>query len=150
MDGVEPLKHVVVIAATNRPDVIDIGLTRPGRFDHLIYVYPPDLNCRREIFKLNIFGNKMPVSKDIQIEEMAIKTEGYSGAEICLICREAGLNALSISFIYLFFIFILDRDIQSNEIIYEDFKYSLNKVKPRLNKEMIRYYEEFETKMKLI
>lgn len=94
MDGVETLKHVIVIAATNRPDIIDIGLTRPGRFDHLIYIPPPDLNCRKEIFKLNIIGNKMPVS-EVDIDALANKTEGFSGAEICLICREAGLHALS-------------------------------------------------------
>ena len=95
MDGVETLKHVIVIAATNRPDIIDIGLTRPGRFDHLIYIPPPDLHCRKEIFKLNIIGNKMPVI-EVDIDALANKTEGFSGAEICLICREAGLHALSI------------------------------------------------------
>lgn len=99
MDGVETLKHVIVIAATNRPDIIDIGLTRPGRFDHLIYIPPPNLNCRKEIFKLNIIGNKMPVS-EVDIDALANKTEGFSGAEICLICREAGLHALSNKFIF--------------------------------------------------
>lgn len=94
MDGVETLKHVIVIAATNRPDIIDIGLTRPGRFDHLIYIPPPDLDCRLEIFKINIIGNKMPAF-EVNFETLAQKAEGYSGAEICLICREAGLQALS-------------------------------------------------------
>lgn len=94
MDGIE-VNNVITIAATNRPDIIDIGLTRPGRIDHLIYVPPPDLEARMEILKLNIVGNKMPVNEDVKIDDLAKKTERYSGAEICLICREAGLKALS-------------------------------------------------------
>lgn len=94
MDGFET-NNVITIAATNRPDVIDIGLTRPGRIDHLIYVPPPDLEARTEILKLNIVGNRMPVDGEVRIEELAKRTERYSGAEICLICREAGLKALS-------------------------------------------------------
>ena len=61
MDGVESLKNVVIIAATNRPDILDKALMRPGRFDHLIYVPPPNLEGRHEIFNINIIGNKMPV-----------------------------------------------------------------------------------------
>jgi len=96
MDGIEGLKNVVIIAATNRPEIIDKALTRPGRFDHLIYVPPPDLECRREILKINILGNSMPVKEgDLDIEELAKATEGYSGAELTLIVREAGLHALS-------------------------------------------------------
>jgi len=96
MDGIEGLKNVVIIAATNRPEIIDKALTRPGRFDHLIYVPPPDLECRREILKINILGNNMPVKEgDLDIEELAKATEGYSGAELTLIVREAGLHALS-------------------------------------------------------
>jgi transitional endoplasmic reticulum ATPase len=64
MDGIEALKNVVVVAATNRPEIIDKALTRPGRFDHLIYVPPPDIKCRQEIFKITVYGNKMPVEKD--------------------------------------------------------------------------------------
>ena len=96
MDGIEGLKNVVIIAATNRPEIIDKALTRPGRFDHLIYVPPPDLECRREILKINILGNNMPIKEgDLDIEELAKATEGYSGAELTLIVREAGLHALS-------------------------------------------------------
>lgn len=109
MDGIEGLKNVVIVAATNRPDIIDKALTRPGRFDHLIYVPPPDLECRREILKINIFENKMPVKEgDINIEELAKATEGYSGAEITLIVREAGLFALA-------------RDIFSAQVLKSDF-----------------------------
>jgi SpoVK/Ycf46/Vps4 family AAA+-type ATPase len=95
MDGIESLKNVIIIAATNRPDIIDLAVLRPGRFDHLIYVPPPNLQCREEILKINIFGNKMPVGENFNIEDLAKRVDGYSGAEICLICREAGLHALS-------------------------------------------------------
>lgn len=101
MDGIE-INNVITIAATNRPDVLDLGITRPGRMDHLIYVPPPDYDARVEILKLNVLGNKMPVN-DVSLEELAKKTENYSGAEICLICREAGLKALS-TFLFLIFI----------------------------------------------
>ena len=71
MDGVEALQNVVIVAATNRPEIIDPALMRPGRFDHLIYIPLPDLDCRREIFKINIIKNKMPVELSINIEELA-------------------------------------------------------------------------------
>ena len=93
MYGVEGLKGVIVIAATNRPDIIDKALTRPGRFDHLIYVPPPDFDSRKQVFSISM--KKMPLDKDISVENLAIWSEGYGGAEICLVCREAGLNALS-------------------------------------------------------
>lgn len=95
MDGIEGLKGVVIIAATNRPDVIDKALTRPGRFDHLIYVPPPTFENRMDILKINVYGNKMPVDEKIDLKKIAFMTEFYSGAEMCLICREAGLQALS-------------------------------------------------------
>jgi transitional endoplasmic reticulum ATPase len=60
MDGIEGLKNVVIVAATNRPEIIDKALTRPGRFDHLIYVPPPDLECRKEILRINVVCSGMP------------------------------------------------------------------------------------------
>jgi len=57
MDGIEALKNVIVVAATNRPDILDNALTRPNRFDHLIYIPPPDIKNREEIFKINLIGN---------------------------------------------------------------------------------------------
>ncbi len=131
------MNNVITIAATNRPDILDIGITRPGRIDHLIYVPPPDEEARVEILKLNIIGNKMPVCEEISIEDLAIKTDRYSGAEICLICREAGLNALS-------------RDLNEKEIRKEDFIRALEKVKPRITKETLRYYRDFEENRKLL
>ena len=93
MDGVESRAKVIVIAATNRLDIIDSALLRPGRFDRLIKVPLPDLNARKQI--LNIGFKKMPLSKDVNLDEIAVLGEGLSGAEMSLVCREAGLKALT-------------------------------------------------------
>ena len=74
MDGIEALNKVIIVAATNRPDILDLALTRPGRFDHMVMVPPPDYEGRLEIFKINIFGNKMPISEDILIHNLAEKS----------------------------------------------------------------------------
>jgi len=77
IDGLEELRGVVVIAATNRPDIIDPALLRPGRFDKLLYVPPPDVNARKEILKIHL--KKKPLAEDVDIEELAKRTEGYTG-----------------------------------------------------------------------
>lgn len=95
MDGIESLENVFVMAATNRLDIVDPALLRPGRFDYLIEVPLPDENARKEIFK--IYLNKMSL-EDMDIDSLttnlARMTEGYSGSHIMSICREAGLYAL--------------------------------------------------------
>lgn len=80
LDGIQPLKRVVVVAATNRPDVIDPALLRPGRLDRLVYVPPPDTPSRREILRLALA--KIPAAGDVDREELARKTAGFSGAEV--------------------------------------------------------------------
>jgi transitional endoplasmic reticulum ATPase len=92
MDGIEKLKSVVVIAATNRPDILDPALLRPGRFDRVVYVPPPDKKGRLEIFKVHT--RNMPLAEDVDLEKLAEITEGYTGADIEAVCREAALNAL--------------------------------------------------------
>jgi transitional endoplasmic reticulum ATPase len=92
MDGLERLEGVVVIAATNRPDIIDPALLRPGRFDRLIYVPPPDERARLEILKVHT--RKMPLAEDVDLAEIARKTEGYTGADLAAVCKEAALAAL--------------------------------------------------------
>jgi transitional endoplasmic reticulum ATPase len=92
MDGIERLRNVVVIGATNRPDILDPALLRPGRFDRLIYVPPPDYKARLEIFKVHT--RKMPLADDVDLEELARRTEGYTGADIAAVCREAAILAL--------------------------------------------------------
>ncbi|HHO57232.1 MAG TPA: AAA family ATPase, partial [Thermoplasmatales archaeon] len=84
LDGLEELRDVTVIAATNRPDIIDPALLRPGRFDRLIYIPPPDKKAREEIFKIHT--RKKPLAKDVSIKELAEKTEGYTGADIAAVC----------------------------------------------------------------
>ena len=92
MDGITPLNRVVVIAATNRPDILDPALLRPGRFDRLIYVPPPDKQARLEILKVHT--RKVALDEDVSLEELAERTEGYTGADLAALVREATLRAL--------------------------------------------------------
>jgi transitional endoplasmic reticulum ATPase len=92
MDGIEDLKGVVVIAATNRPDILDPALLRPGRFDRLIYVPLPDARAREEIFKIHLRGK--PLDKDVDIQKLVSLTEGYTGADIAALCNTAAMIAL--------------------------------------------------------
>nr|MBC8522121.1 AAA family ATPase [Methanomicrobia archaeon] len=92
LDGIEELKEVVVIAATNRMDLIDKALLRPGRIDRLIYISAPGEKEREEIFKIHL--REKPLADDVDISELAKQTEGYSGADIEAICREAAMLAL--------------------------------------------------------
>ena len=87
MDGLEELRNVVIIAATNRPDIVDPALLRPGRFDRLLLVPPPDLEARKQIFRIHT--KKTPLAEDVKLDELARKTEGYTGADIASICNTA-------------------------------------------------------------
>ena len=92
LDGIEELENVVVIAATNRPDLIDPSLLRPGRIDLKIEIPVPSEKSRAEIFKVHT--RRMPLSKNINLNDYVKKTEGWTGAEIANLCREAGMNAI--------------------------------------------------------
>jgi len=92
MDGIEELRGVIVLAATNRPDIVDPALLRPGRFDKLLYVPLPDLEARKEI--LGIHLRRKPLAEDVDIEELAKKTEGYTGADLAAICNTAVMLAI--------------------------------------------------------
>ncbi|BDB97593.1 CDC48 family AAA ATPase [Saccharolobus caldissimus] len=92
MDGIQPLNRVVVIAATNRPDILDPALLRPGRFDRLIYVPPPDEKARLEILK--IYVRSLPIDSTVNLEELAKKLEGYTGADIEALARETAMKIL--------------------------------------------------------
>ena len=87
MDGVEDLKDVLVLAATNNPWIVDQALMRPGRFNKKIYIGPPDDAARRQILEINT--RKRPLHKDVDLEALVTGTEGRSGAEIVSICGEA-------------------------------------------------------------
>ena len=87
MDGLEALHNVVVIAATNRPDIIDPALLRPGRFDRLVLIPPPDLEARKEILRIHTKGK--PIQKDVDLDKLATKMENFTGADIAAVCNEA-------------------------------------------------------------
>ena len=92
MDGLESLNDVVVIAATNRPDIMDPALLRPGRFDKSIFIGPPDKESRRSI--LGIHTRNRPLEDDVDLDAIAEKTEGCTGADLSAICNEAVMNAV--------------------------------------------------------
>ncbi len=92
MDGLESTKDIVVIAATNRPDLIDRALIRTGRFDRFVYVGAPDADSRKEIF--DIYMKEMPIAEDVSREMLVQMTEYYVGGDIEALCREAGMRAL--------------------------------------------------------
>ena len=92
MDGLEELRDVIIIAATNRPDLVDPALLRPGRLDRLIYIPAPNREERKKIFEVHLRGK--PLADDVNLDDLARRTEGYVGADIEAICREAAMMAL--------------------------------------------------------
>ena len=126
MDGLITLENVVVLAATNKPHLIDDALLRPGRFDYLVYVPKPDLKARLEILKVHT--RNMPL-QGVNLEEMSEKTEGFSGADLEALCREAGLNAIR-------------KDI--DKVMAEDFHEALQRIKPTITPQMENRYKLFE------
>ncbi len=128
MDGIESLQNVVVIAATNRPDILDPAVMRPGRFDRLIDVPAPDSKALMQIFKIH--ARDMPLSKDVDLQEIAVKAKGYSGADVEALCREAAMNALRDS-------------IDAKEVTRKDFDDAMGTIKPSINEKMEDYYSQF-------
>jgi transitional endoplasmic reticulum ATPase len=135
MDGVLVLEDVVVIAATNRPDILDPAILRPGRFDRLIYVPKPDDNARLEIFK--IYTKDMPLEENVNLSSLANLTRNYSGADIEALCREAAMNALR-------------RDIDVNSIILKDFREAMKKIGPSVSQSMDTWYQNFMKQVRSI
>ncbi len=120
MDGLEELQDVAIIAATNRPDILDTGLMRPGRFDRHIQVKEPDEEARIAIFKVHT--KNMPLAKDVDLKKLAKQTDGYVGADIESVCREAAMLTLR-------------ENLEAKEIPNKYFKEALDKVKPGHNQE---------------
>ncbi|MFZ1178198.1 MAG: AAA family ATPase [Mycobacterium sp.] len=92
LDGVNPLRDVVVLGATNRPDLIDPALLRPGRLERLVFIEPPDAAARREI--LRTAGKSIPLSDDVDLDDVAAELDGYSAADCVALLREAALTAM--------------------------------------------------------
>ncbi|MCS7123142.1 MAG: CDC48 family AAA ATPase [Candidatus Aenigmarchaeota archaeon] len=135
MSGITDIKNVVIMAATNRPDLVDPALLRPGRLDKLIFIPPPDKDARLEILKIHT--RNMPLAKDVDLKEIAEKTENYSGADLEALVKEAALNALR-------------EDMNAKEVRKIHFEEALKKVLPSLSKEMIEYYKRFETRRRAV
>jgi len=133
IDGIEALQNVAVVAATNRPDILDPAVLRPGRFDRLIYVPAPDEQSLVQILKIHTRG--MPLAKDINLSELARNIAGYSGADVEAICREAAMNSLR-------------RDIDSKEVTLQDFKEAMVKIKPSITSDMDAWYQGFGKRFK--
>jgi len=130
MDGIQILKGVVVIGATNRPDILDPALLRPGRFDRVIYVPPPDVEGRYQIFQIHT--REMPLDDDVDLRRLAEMTEGYTGADIEAVCREAALTAAR-------------EDLNIKKVSMRHFVAALEKVKPSITPEQRREYEKILT-----
>lgn len=135
LDGIETLEGVIIVASTNRPDLIDKALLRPGRLDSIIYVPLPDLETRKEILRISFKKIALKLENDLEqtLTYIAEKTNGYSGAEITAVCQEAGLIAL-------------ENDINCDGVKTEHFIKSLDIVKPRTSQEMINFYETYSSK----
>ncbi|MGV9203767.1 MAG: CDC48 family AAA ATPase [Promethearchaeia archaeon] len=133
LDGLEVNKDIVVIAATNRPDILDPALIRPGRIDRILLVPPPDKEGREEIFE--IFSEPMPLSTDVKTEKVIKMTEGFSGADIETFCREAAMIAL--------------RDnIRARTVNMDHFERAREFVSASINDDIIKWYENYQDKLK--
>ena len=126
MDGIERLEGVIVLGATNRPDMLDPSLLRPGRFDRLVLVTRPDREAREEILKVH--AKAMPL-RGVSIEELSKKTEGYSGADLESLCREAAMNAMR-------------EDVETRSVDARHFEAALREVKPSVTDDEAKTYEK--------
>ncbi len=131
LDGIEKLEKVVVIGATNRPDIIDPALLRPGRFDKLIYIGMPNKEQRKKI--LEIHTKKMPLANNVNLDDLVEKTEGYTGADIAALCKEAGLIALRES-------------MDAKEVKMKHLNEALEKVKKSVSESDLKRYMEYKNK----
>ncbi|MCL7399939.1 MAG: CDC48 family AAA ATPase, partial [Thaumarchaeota archaeon] len=149
MDGLEELRGVVVIAATNRPDIIDPALLRPGRFDKLLYVPPPDIEARKEILKIHL--KKKPLAEDVDIEDIARRTEGYTGADLAAVCNTAVMLAIREHIMGNKNPDEAKKNVKNIKVCRRHFEEALRKVKPISQKELEMYKkisEEFAAKIK--
>ncbi len=129
MDGLEGLKDVTIIGATNRPDMLDPALLRPGRFDRIILVDVPDMESRKQIFMVHL--RNTPLAEDVRIDYLVHQSEGFVGADIEALVREAAMTALR-------------RDIQSKLVDSKDFEEAFVKVRPSVSQETAKRYKKIE------
>ncbi|MFH0711657.1 MAG: CDC48 family AAA ATPase [archaeon] len=131
MDGIEDLTNVIVIGATNRPDILDPALMRPGRFDRIVYVPVPDKVGRLQIMKIHT--KNMPLDKSVDLNKLADETDGYTGADIESLAREAAMLALR-------------EDIDTKKVTKKHFEQAMEKVQPSVTKNDQQRYRQVESK----
>lgn len=158
IDGIGGGKTLFIIGATNRPDILDPGIMRPGRLDQLIYIPLPDKESRVSIFKANL--RKSPIADDITFEQLADVTEGFSGADITEICQRAAKNAIRDSIAA-----GIERQkrVESGELTQEEadllpdpvscitrthFEASMSKARRSVTPEVVQQYDDFQAKIK--
>jgi transitional endoplasmic reticulum ATPase len=135
MSGLEELHDVIILGATNRPDIIDPALLRPGRFDRQVFVPAPDTKAREEIMKIHTKG--MSLGKDVDVKKLVRLTEGFSGADIESFVREAGLHALR-------------EKIDAKSVSGKHFDEALKNTNPSITKEMTDFYSKMSESMKQV
>ena len=133
LDGLEEMEDVMVIGATNRPDMIDPALIRSGRFDRLVYIGEPEVEGREQIFKIHT--GDTPLSPDVSLRELAELTEGYVGSDIESIAREAAIEALR-------------EDDDAEDVEMRHFRQALEAVRPTINEDIRDYYDRIEEDFK--
>ncbi len=129
MDGLEDLNDVLVVGATNRPDMIDPAVLRPGRFDKVLLVDAPSEEGKHEIFKIHT--KNMPLAKDVNLKELAKKAEGYTGADIEAVAREAAMIALR-------------EDKNSDKVRKKHLNEAMKKIKPSVSQNVLEVYKKIE------
>ncbi|MEM0188389.1 MAG: CDC48 family AAA ATPase [Saccharolobus sp.] len=157
MDGIENLENVAVVAATNRPDILDPALLRPGRFEKLIYVPPPDKKARIEILKVHT--KNIVIAEDVSLEDIAERTEGYTGADLAALVREAAMRAIRESMRIC--VNKVDEICKPNDLECKDkvmkecmkttgvkvslrhFEEAMKKIKPSVTQDMLQFYQNW-------
>jgi SpoVK/Ycf46/Vps4 family AAA+-type ATPase len=128
LDGIEALVNVTVVAATNRPDILDSALLRPGRIDSILYVSPPDCCSRKSIFE--ICFKKTPIAGDVKVDVLSELTERFSGAEIVSVCQNASMLAI-------------EEDMNVEKVSQRHFESAISQVIPRTTQEVLDFYSKF-------
>jgi transitional endoplasmic reticulum ATPase len=129
MDGLEENADIVIIGATNRPDILDPAILRPGRFDRILLVGVGDKKSRLETLKIHT--KTMPLAKDVDLIDLSEKTEGYVGSDMEGLCREAAMLALR-------------KDIRADKVKLEHFEEAMAKVRPSVTKHDVEKYKKVE------
>ncbi|QZP38790.1 CDC48 family AAA ATPase [Halobaculum magnesiiphilum] len=133
LDGLEEMENVMVIGATNRPDMIDPALIRSGRFDRLVMIGQPDEEGREQIFKIHT--GDTPLATDVSLRELAERTDGYVGSDLESIAREAAIQALR-------------EDDDAEDVHMRHFEQAMEAVRPTISEEIMSYYADIEEQFK--